>query len=283
MRGFRDRSTFPNTLQMGSSTFMQASPIKLGARLAITIDNIGLGVYQCLLSDISGAGIIGSEFEANEISGDLYVPDGTLITVVPCKGYWGFLRRWGVIPIDGVCMVAEDDDTNHNTELDMVNIQTAGHEQRLLLHTARSFTNPTGVVVGVGNTLNFNISFEQLGGMVRTGAIWIYLIPDEFDPATVKWSTKPVCTDWVVHTDHAGTMARLGSGTVVINTGVDSTLWDNMNNTGAGMLVFSGVLPVGPFYGIEIRIIPQTIGDGCLFNTWEVTTECSTALTKIIV
>jgi hypothetical protein len=195
----REWNPLPNSISAGDKKF-QAERISLGARMAITVDHDGSGTYSCLLVDAAGDSIVGTEFKAREMNADETVADGTIITVVPVRGFWGFLRRVEerVIRFDAINKINENPsavDTVFEDVGTMTNGLAGGQvdwESRLILHAEKSFCVPGKKFrMGFVNSIS-NLTFSSTFGYGIWGVdVYGRLITEDFDPETVCWSNKP--------------------------------------------------------------------------------------------
>jgi len=197
--------------------------------------------------------------------------------------------KFDLLSVDGSCVIKEDTDQNFQTEI-MTNIQTTGHLQRVLFHTTKTFgidpRQMVAVMVDAASMLTYEISSEPVPSYVYAGTLEIYGITAEFDPLTVKWSTKQASAS-IGYIGQARALARLTSGVVLINLSVEGTLNTCPQSQERGFV--STFPPNGQapnddeYFGLEIRLVPQPVdGYNPVFTTWSSVTTCESENTRIV-
>lgn len=144
-----------------------------------------------LLVDELGEDVDNSGFEAFEVTGDRYVPDGLPVLVTPVAGVWGFLRYVRLVQFAGCCMIDEDNpdvpgadvQTAHN-DADAVGNPLAGEREWLLLKCSRPFMSSghTWGVNGEEQELHAPMLLDNVTMSTCTKFWWnYYLITEDFE------------------------------------------------------------------------------------------------------
>ena len=183
--------------------------------------------------------------------------EGRMITISNPQGVDEIIEvPFEVEPIyfDGVAMIDDADDTNHNGIDVMVN-SIVPQTQRLLLHAASAFSDGVAHIT-VPASLIFAVINPTPG---LTGRVIVKGITEDFDVTTVHRTTAPTVS------------AEFGGGNILKVTGtMGCTIEDFLPLSSNTHGSFDVPVAAGTYYGVELTVEK---GSDTIYSTWTQTNQ----------